>query len=66
MIMTIRKDVFYSVEMTAQQKQNLIKFLVETETSDAAYMKVQEIYGVKVCDEIRDTVIDLLRSLEES
>ncbi len=64
MMVTIRKEVSYTVEFSAQQKENLIIFLMQSEKSDSAFMAVNEIYGAAQTDDVRETVIDLLRSLE--
>jgi len=64
MMVTIKKEVTYVVEFTAQQKENLIIFLIETQKSDAAFMAVTEIYWAKRCDETCETITELLQSLE--
>ncbi len=64
MMVTIRKEISYTVEFSAQQKENLIIFLMQSEKSDSAFMAVNEIYGAAQTDDVRETVIDLLRSLE--
>ncbi len=64
MMVTIKKEISYTVEMNAQQKENLIIFLMQAEKTDSAFMSVNEIYGAAQADDVRETVVDLLRSLE--
>ncbi len=63
--MTIKKEITYCVEMTAQQKENLVNFLTQSQKSNEVYMGIESIYGSRHCDDIRETLTDLLTALED-
>jgi len=64
MIITSRTEVFFNIEMTAEQVEDIHDFLVVNQTSDAAFMAVQELHGPERTDAIRETLVNLLMTLE--
>jgi len=65
MIVTNRKEVFYKIEMTARQADNLFLLLTTTQDGHVNELSVQAAHGIKRADEIRETIIDLYTALED-
>lgn len=65
MIITSRKEVFYKIEMTAQQAHELQLFLETGRDGHVNEMAVQALHGSQVADEVRVTLNALREALEK-
>ena len=63
MIITTRKDVFYMIEITAQQAHNLQLFLEATDDGHVNELAVQAKHGSLAADEVYETLNDLREAL---
>ena len=64
MIVTSRKEVFYKIEMTAQQAADLQLLLETSRDGHVNELRVQENHGTKVADDVHETVKAMLEALE--
>jgi hypothetical protein len=64
MIITSRKEVFYKIEMTAQQAHNLQLLLQTGADGHVNELSITEQHGEQTGDEVRETARDLLHALE--
>ena len=61
--MIVTKTTTYKVEMTEQQRSNLIILLETCKKENREFIAIQSEYGKTVADSVADTCNDLLASL---
>jgi len=64
MILTKRTEVFVKIEMTEAQAKNLLILLSTKKGGHVNELSIQAEHGTEIADDVRETIDDLIHSLE--